>query len=478
MTTDHIVTKKVIEEGTERSFSLAARGGGDGSSLLVGEERLNVPAPDDDPEDDPPLPFMEAVFPMILSAGMDYFGLGLIMPLLPFVVVRLGGNDESPGLVLFAQYLGVTVGSITFGRVADVISRKVAIQIACAGDVVFFLLTGFAPTIQMLIACRVLAGLFTPLVPSISWIIDSGKGRSDVIAKNMGVWSFTMSLSLMCGSIVGGLLGADNWILANGICAVLAFLALVVVSLATAPPRADATAAPEGLDVVTRQSEFHALMMLNLVLGLAMTGSIVASALILAYQLGASPVEIALFFTSVAVVHSVINLTLLPQSMKRYESVIPALLAVLAVSLISMTLLCFDFAYDSVLLTCILANLSTCLIPTGMTSANILAGMYADKYSTNAKSQVLGISRLAFNIGQVCGPLFATFTITYGHANVAYFAGSICLDICAVAVWMYWHMVKGKVEYVKAEPKVKDKEKSDAQTQQVVSGGTIETNII
>ena len=30
-----------------------------------------------------PIPFMTGVFPMIFSAGQDYFGLGLLSPLLP-----------------------------------------------------------------------------------------------------------------------------------------------------------------------------------------------------------------------------------------------------------------------------------------------------------------------------------------------------------------------------------------------------------
>ena len=432
-----------------------------------------------DEDGDIPLPFMEAVFPMILCAGMDYFGLGLIMPLLPFVVGNLGGNDESVGFVLFAQYFGVTVGSLTFGRVADVISRKVAIQIACAGDVVFFLLTGFAPTIQLLITCRVLAGLFTPLVPSISWIIDSGKGHSDIVAKNMGIWSMSMSLSLMCGSIVGGLLGAANWALANGICSALAFIALIVVSTTTAPPRPNAAAKPQGLDVVTKQVEFHALMILNFILGVAMTGSIIAGALILAFQLNASPVEIAIFFTFVSVAHSIINLTLLPQSMLRYKSVVPAIFVALALSIITMALLCFDFSYTSLALFCILMNLSTSLIPTGMTSCNILAGIYADKYSTNAKSQVLGISRLAFNVGQVVGPLFATFSISYG-GNVSYFAASIAGNLGAVVFWWYWHTVKCKVDYVKPEPQKEEEEEEgkvkEQQMQQSVTSS--DTDIV
>ena len=387
---------------------------------------------------DEPLPFMQAVFPMILSAGMDYFGLGMMIPLLPFIVKDLGGGSADVGYVLFAQYLGVTVGSLTMGRIADVISRKFAIQLACTGDIVFFLLTGFAPTIELLIACRVLAGIFTPLVPSISWVIDAGKGNGHIIAKNMGIWSFTMSMTIMGGSVVGGLLGENNWILANSLCAALAFVALVVVSMTPPPPRMNASEKPQGLEIVTKQPEYISLMLMNVGLGVSMTGSIIAASIILAYQLESTAIQIAMFFVGVAVLHSFLNITLLPNSIKWFSSTIPAMSLVLALSVMASIILCFDFAYSSLVVVCILMTLTTAKVPTGMTAANILSGQYADKYTKSAKSQVLGISRLAFNVGQVLGPLLATMSINFG-GNVAYFGITMALDLGTILTWMCFH---------------------------------------
>ena len=56
--------------------------------------------------------------------------------------------------------------------------------------------------------------------------------------------------------------------------------------------------------------------------------------------------------------------------------------------------------------------------------ANIYSGQYADRYSKNARSVVLGISRLAFNVGQVIGPVIATSCIQYGGENYYFYAGS------------------------------------------------------
>ena len=138
--------------------------------------------------DEQPVPFSDAVLPMIFTAGMDYFGLGILTPLLPYFVEDLGESEAWVGWVTSAQYLGVLVGGICMGRIADIYSRKFAIQLACVGDVIFFLLTAFVPNVWMLMLVRFCAGSFTPLVPSISWVIDSGKGNTVVIARNMSIW--------------------------------------------------------------------------------------------------------------------------------------------------------------------------------------------------------------------------------------------------------------------------------------------------
>ena len=121
--------------------------------------------------------FFNAVLPAVFSGGCDYYGLGLISPLLPyFIEGTLDAEKAWIGYITTAQYIGVLLGSLTWGRVADRIGIKKAIQIALAGDVVFFLLTGFCYDVVTLAICRLLAGFFTPLVASISWVITSSRG--------------------------------------------------------------------------------------------------------------------------------------------------------------------------------------------------------------------------------------------------------------------------------------------------------------
>ena len=386
------------------------------------------------------VPFTQAVLPVIASAGMDYFGLGMLTPILPYRVQDMDADASFVGYITTAQYLGVLIGGIVLGRIADLYSRKIAIQIACGGDVIFFLLTGFCPTAELLLACRFFAGAFTPLVASISWVIDAGKGDVVYTTKLMSVWAFTMSSAFMAGSVVGGLLGAERWVIAHSLSSGLALFALICISMSTPPPRPNVGEKPSGVDRVVRAPEYIALLAMNVFIGLSFTGGIIASSYILAYQLGVTTLQISLFFVALALFHALFNFGLLPASTTYFGSPIAAMKFSSIVSTVAMVMLCFDWAYESGLTLCyVLLILASAIIPVFMTVANIYSGQYADRYSKNARSVVLGISRLAFNAGQVIGPLVATTCIQFGGGNYVFYSASSALFVLVFVAWLVQH---------------------------------------
>ena len=120
---------------------------------------------------------MNTYIPAILSGGADYFGLGLIAPLLPFWLEERNYDVKYIGWIQSAQYFGVILGSVFFGRISDKYGRRCAILIALGGDIILFAWTGFVSSAIVLMVTRFLVGCFTPLVSTISWIIDAGQGK-------------------------------------------------------------------------------------------------------------------------------------------------------------------------------------------------------------------------------------------------------------------------------------------------------------
>ena len=146
--------------------------------------------------------FLATTFPMMLSAGADYFGLGVISPLLPYWIENNRVDSVWLGIILTCQYFGVIVGSLVFGRLSDKYGRGFALRIILCGDVICFLATGFCNAALILTICRLITGFFTPLSVSIAWMNDAFAHSPALLGKNMAIWAMSMSSMYATYSLV------------------------------------------------------------------------------------------------------------------------------------------------------------------------------------------------------------------------------------------------------------------------------------
>ena len=425
-------------------------GGGvpDGPAVAKFDDKGSSGENDDDTS--PPTPLRGAM-PGIMAGAADYFGLGLISPLLPYWLEDKGEPETYVGYIQTAQYLGVIVGSIVLGRLCDLYGRKPTMLLALSGDVVFFMSTGFCPNANWLMVNRFVAGMFTPLVISIAWVNDVGRGDLKATGKMMSAWAVCMSTSFMAGGLVGGALGSERWVFGHALCSFMALVAFIYITHIPEPPRADAQVKPEGLDRVLKSREYRAICGVQFMVGLTFTGTIVISTLITAVILELSSLETACVFASVALFHLLENLVLMPMVINRFGNSLPAMDVSVVTSAVFYALLSFEFAYESVFLSTFFVVCASSIVPVIMTSNNIIAASYATRYSKNAKGTALGISRLCFNVGQMLGPVVAV--VLYDVDVRVFFVTFIGLTLISYCPWRYLHHVTS-IEYERNQTKV------------------------
>ena len=61
----------------------------------------------------------------------------------------------------------------TTGYISDFAGRKTTLSIVMLGDAILFIATGFVTSPETMLAVRLLAGIVTPLSPSMIWVVDS-----------------------------------------------------------------------------------------------------------------------------------------------------------------------------------------------------------------------------------------------------------------------------------------------------------------
>ncbi|MGF6822266.1 EmrB/QacA subfamily drug resistance transporter [Microbacterium sp. ZKA21] len=129
---------------------------------------------------------------------------------MPVIIADLGGTQAQYTWVITASLLATAVSTPIWGKLADLVDRKILVQISLILFTVGTVIAGFSTDTNMLIAVRVLQGIgvggLMSLVMIAVALIISPRERG----KYMGVVGGIMALGTIGGPLLGGFL-TDAW---------------------------------------------------------------------------------------------------------------------------------------------------------------------------------------------------------------------------------------------------------------------------
>lgn len=129
---------------------------------------------------------------------------------MPVIIADLGGTQSQYTWVITASLLATAVSTPIWGKLADLVDRKILVQISLILFTVGTVIAGFSTDTNMLIAVRVLQGIgvggLMSLVMIAVALIISPRERG----KYMGVVGGIMALGTIGGPLLGGFL-TDVW---------------------------------------------------------------------------------------------------------------------------------------------------------------------------------------------------------------------------------------------------------------------------
>jgi len=95
---------------------------------------------------------------LILVCFVDAIGFMIILPLLPFYAVRLHATPETVGQLIASFSIAQLVAAPVWGRVSDRYGRRPALLIGLGASAVAFAVFGFADSVWLLLASRIVQG--------------------------------------------------------------------------------------------------------------------------------------------------------------------------------------------------------------------------------------------------------------------------------------------------------------------------------
>lgn len=148
---------------------------------------------------------------VVLTVLIDAIGFGIVMPVLPGIVMKLGhvGLAEATRI---GGWLGVIYAAVQFltgptmGNLGDRFGRRPIILGSLAGFAIDYALMGFAPSLGWLFVGRALAGLFgASFGPAGAAMADLSAPEER--AKHFGMIGGAFGVGFVIGPAIGGLLG-------------------------------------------------------------------------------------------------------------------------------------------------------------------------------------------------------------------------------------------------------------------------------
>ena len=134
----------------------------------------------------------------------DMLAFSLVIPSLPFVVTQYGGTGISLGLLFTGYSIAQFVAAPILGRLSDRIGRRPLILAALLGTTLSLIACALADNIWLLVAARVLGGLFGGSI-SVAMATLSDLTDPDKRTRVMGMGGASIGLAFTVGPAIGAL---------------------------------------------------------------------------------------------------------------------------------------------------------------------------------------------------------------------------------------------------------------------------------
>jgi DHA1 family tetracycline resistance protein-like MFS transporter len=170
------------------------------------------------------------LFSIFLIVFIDLLGFSLILPLLPYYAETFGASDATVGLLVASYAAAQLVGAPLLGRISDRVGRRPVLLVSLAGTLIGFLLLGFAKTLVILFAARILDGLTGGNI-SVAQAYISDVTDASNRSKGLGMIGAAFGLGFIIGPATGGILSQWGYNVPAFVAAALVTINLLMVAL-------------------------------------------------------------------------------------------------------------------------------------------------------------------------------------------------------------------------------------------------------
>ncbi|MCC6645344.1 MAG: MFS transporter [Polyangiaceae bacterium] len=185
-----------------------------------------------------------ALATLFLTMLIDLLGFGMVVPFLPRMARELGATDVEASLVMSGYSLMQLLFVPIWGRLSDRVGRKPVLLWSISATCVFMAALGFAETLWMLLAARIVSGVATANLSVVQACV-ADVTKPEERAKGMGLLGAAFGIGFVLGPFFGGHLAALKWLGRESTGPAFASAALALLNLVMALALLPETLPPE-----------------------------------------------------------------------------------------------------------------------------------------------------------------------------------------------------------------------------------------
>ncbi|MEV5953535.1 MFS transporter [Streptomyces sp. NPDC051987] len=155
---------------------------------------------------------MEAISGLLLGMFVAILSSTIVTNALPHIITDLGGGQSAYTWVVTASLLAMTATTPLWGKLADLYSKKILVQIALVIYVAGSAAAGLSQNAGMLIACRVVQGIGVGGLSALAQIVMAAMISPRERGRYSGYLGATFAVATVGGPLLGGVITDTSWL--------------------------------------------------------------------------------------------------------------------------------------------------------------------------------------------------------------------------------------------------------------------------
>ncbi len=376
---------------------------------------------------------------ILITVFIDMLGLGILIPVIPFVVREFSPSAFTVGLLSMSFAAFQFVATPILGRLSDQHGRRPLLLISLLGSAIGYVMFGMAGSLAMLFAARIIDGITGGNV-SIAQAYIADVTKPEDRSKTFGLLGAAFGLGFIVGPAIGGT-AAHFWglsapaFLAAGLAfsnTIFGFFVLPETHPIDKRRKADVSARSlnpiGGIVRAMRHEHLGRIFVGIFVFNCAFSGLQSNFSLFALVRFHWGPQQAALLFSLIGIIGAITQAVIVRKLVQKFRDRSIAAVG-LVLQTISYTLTAFVpkawMLYPASAITSFGAGITT---PT-------LTGIISNAVSETEQGVMMGTSQSVVALTRIVGPLWAGFSFDWLGPGAPYWSGAIMIAIAAVLIW-------------------------------------------